>query len=83
MYYMAAGRPTVASPVGDVKSIMERHKVGLLAPDSGFAAAISELLSNQGLCDELGRNARLVAETVFDWKSHVDEIEAFYKKILG
>ena len=83
MYYMAAGRPTVASPVGDVKSIMETHKIGILAQDSGFASAINSLLENQVLCEELGRNSRGVAETVFDWKSHVDEVEEFYKRILG
>jgi glycosyltransferase involved in cell wall biosynthesis len=80
---MAAGRPTVASPVGDVKLIMEQHRLGLLADDSGFAAAISELLANQALCDEVGANARFVAETIFDWKSHVDEVEKFYGSILG
>ena len=35
--YMAAGRPTVASPVGDIKTILEEHEVGLLAGDEAIS----------------------------------------------
>jgi glycosyltransferase involved in cell wall biosynthesis len=82
MYYMAAGRPTVASPVGDVKTIVETYDVGLTASDDGFAQAISSLLGNSHLAEELGRNARQAAETTFSWSHLVDQLVDFYQKLL-
>ncbi len=83
MFYMAAGRPTVASPVGDVKTIMETYRVGLLARDEEFADAIHLLLTNAALREEMGQRARQVAETVLNWSYLVDQLEEFYRYILG
>ena len=82
MYYMAAGRPTVASPIGDIRSIVGDHQVGLLSDDDGFAAALITLLTNDSLRAELGRNARRIAETEYSWPQLVDRLEAFYQRIL-
>lgn len=82
MYYMAAGRPVVASPIGDVKTIVETHRVGLLARDEEFADAFHRILSDDALREELGHNARRTAETVFNWERLVDQLEAFYRRIL-
>ena len=41
--YLAAGRPVVASPVGDVKAILEAHRVGMLADPPAFAAALQDV----------------------------------------
>ena len=82
MYYMAAGRPTIASPIGDIKSIVETHRVGLLADDGGFAAALRTLLTNDQLRAELGRNARHTAETEFSWPRLIERLEAFYQRVL-
>lgn len=83
MYYMAAGRPTVASPIGDIKSIVAEHRVGLLASDDGFAAALQTLLANAALRSELGNNARRVAETDYSWSHLIDRLETFYQHILA
>lgn len=84
MYYMAAGRPTVVSPVGDVASLVETYRVGLLASDvEQFAQALRTLFNNPALCEELGRNARRAAETDLNWERRVDELEAFYYRILN
>lgn len=83
MYYMAAGRPTVASPVGDVAGLIERYRAGLLAADSHqFAEALRVLLENAVLREEMGRNARRAAETDLNWERRIDELEAFYQRIL-
>ncbi len=82
-YYMAAARPTVASPIGDVRTIIETYRVGLLARDEEFADAINRLLSDAALREELGRNARYVAETVLNWSRLVDQLEEFYQRILS
>jgi glycosyltransferase involved in cell wall biosynthesis len=83
MYYMAAGRPVVASPVGDVRTIVENYRVGLLARDEEFADALHRLLYDDALREELGHNARHTAETVFNWERLVNDLEAFYFKILN
>jgi glycosyltransferase involved in cell wall biosynthesis len=82
MYYIAAGRPIVASPVGDVKTIIETHNVGLLASDDSFAEALNQLLTDSTLREELGHNARRAAETVFNWEHRVNDLETFYRRIL-
>lgn len=81
--YMAAGRPTVANPVGDVKTIVEKYGVGLLASDGEFAGAIQRLLVNSQLRQQLGQTARRVAETAFGWPYLIDQMECFYEKLLG
>ncbi|MDW8065797.1 glycosyltransferase family 4 protein [Thermoflexus sp.] len=84
MYYLAAGRPTVASPVGDVAGLIERYRAGLLAADSHqFAEALWVLLENAALREEMGRNARRAAETDLNWERRIDELEAFYQRILS
>jgi len=80
--YLAAGRPTVASPVGDIKMILEAHRVGVLAAADTFADALQALLADVSLRRELGQAARQVAETVFAWPSLIDRLEAFYKRLL-
>ena len=81
--YMAAGRPTVANPVGDVKTIVEEHGIGLLVGPDEFAAGLSALYADPVLRDELGRNARRAAETAFDWERLIDRLEEFYGIVLG
>ncbi len=83
MFYMAAGRPTVASPVGDVPIIMETYRVGLLARDEEFADALWRLLTDDALREELGQNARRTAETGLSWSCLVDQLEEFYLRILS
>jgi len=82
MFYMAAGRPTVASPIGDVGTIIDTYRVGLAARDEEFADAIQRLLSDAALREEIGQQARQVAETVLNWSRLVDQLEIFYAQIL-
>ncbi len=81
--YFCAGRPTVASPIGDVKTILDRYEVGVIARDDEFAASISALLGDPARRQRLGANARTVAETAFAWPALIDQVEAFYFSLLG
>ncbi len=81
--YMAAGRPVVASPIGDVRTIVETYRTGLLADDADFAAAINRLLQEPDLREECGRNARRAAESNFAWPHLIDQLEAFYADLIG
>ncbi len=80
--YMCAGRPTVANPIGDVKTILEKYHVGILAHDDAFKDAISQLLTDFELREALGQNARHTAETVYNWPHLIDQLEEFYQRIL-
>ena len=81
--YLAAGRPVVASPVGDIKAILEAHRVGLLADPPAFAAALQTLFADDALRYELGDTARRVAEAAFGWPALIDQLEAFYARSLA
>jgi glycosyltransferase involved in cell wall biosynthesis len=83
--YMAAGRATVATAVGDVTEVLRVYDVGVLAkpvPDDLAAAAI-DLLDDPARSARLGEEARRVAETVFDWRLRAAELEAFYGRVLA
>jgi len=81
--YLAAGRPTVANPIGDIKTILEQHPVGLLAHEHEFSAAIARLFSERSLADALGSHARYVAEEVFSWRRLMPQLLDFYQQILS
>jgi glycosyltransferase involved in cell wall biosynthesis len=82
--YMSVGRPTVSNPVGDVGELFEKHKIGLLAEwdSEDFAQKIIFLLEHPDIAGEMGRNARRAAETEYNWKQLIRELEKFYYRIL-
>ncbi len=82
-YYLPVGRPLVASPIGEVKYLLETHCIGLLATDEQFAEALHTLFVNDALREEMGNNARRVAETELSWEHLIDKLESFYLRVLG
>ncbi len=83
--FMAAGRPVVATDVGDLGALLRREPVGRLAPDEPgpLAEAVLALLANEQERDQLGRNARHVAETQLAWSMMAERLEQFYVQIAG
>jgi len=79
--YMAAGRPTVASPVGDVRALLERHGGGVLAAPEAFGAALRDLLADPARRAALGAEARRAAETHFNWRNLIPQLESFYQRL--
>ncbi len=82
--YMAAGRATVASAVGDVTTLLEEEPVGLLAADNAdsFATQTLRLLRAPALRARMGTHARQVAETRFNWMMLTEQLESFYQRII-
>lgn len=82
--YLAAGRPIVSNPVGEVGAIMQIHGVGeLTAFDPGpFARGIIRILKDPVLSNEMGKTARKVAETDLAWSGIIDELERAYAYAL-
>ncbi len=83
--YMSAGKPTVATAVGDVTHVVANYEIGVLAEPTAedVAEKVSELLSNPSHLIELGKNARATAETEFDWLKQCHRLVAFYEEKLG
>ena len=83
--YLAAGRPIVASAVGDVKHLFTRYQIGCATVDNptDLANSAFDLLSNPLLMDKLGHNAREVAEKHFSWSTLAKNLEAYYFHVLA
>jgi len=83
--YMAAGRPIVANPVGDVRELFSNHRIGLLAnyDHNDLADKVLALLDNEDLAQELGHNARQVALEHYNWANLIVDLEDLYFRIIG
>ena len=83
--YLSSGKAVVASRVGDVAALIEEGQCGVLAEDSpeDFASKTLEVLRHPDWVDEMGRNARRVAETKLDWRLLTDQLEQFYLRIMS
>lgn len=83
--YLTVGRPVVATHVGDLPLVMERHQFGIATriDPKDFASETFALLNDLPLREGLGQAARRAAEEAFSWKRLVESLAAFYYKILG
>ncbi|MET3812259.1 glycosyltransferase family 4 protein [Arthrobacter sp. UYEF3] len=75
--YMAAAMPIVASSVGQIPSILDDGRTGILVPASdpaALAAALNRLADNPALRDGLGSQAREDAEKRFSWNGVLSRI---------
>lgn len=81
--YLSLGRPTVANPIGDVKTFFDKHDVGLLADwdPVDFADKVMQLLDDSELSQRLGKNARQAA-LQYDYPTLIEKLEDFYLRIL-
>ena len=82
--YLTVGRSVVATDVGDLREVILRYQVGLITENDSadFARKTLELLEQAPLREELGRKARVAAETVFSWDRMTRDLESFYLRIL-
>lgn len=84
--YMAAGRPIVTQPVGDLRFVFEEAgPIGALAGDTPeeFGRAICELLADPDRAEALGRNARRLAEEKYAWPILAARLERYYERLAG
>lgn len=83
---MAMAKPVVATNVGGVPEIVEDGKTGLLVlpGDSGaICQALQQLIEDQGMRDQMGREGRKRVEQMFSLEKHVHKIEQVYAEILS
>lgn len=77
--YMAAGLPIIASAVGQIPSVLDDGRTGILVPPGEpgpLAAALIRLAEDTGLRERLGENAREDAVERFSWDRVLASITA-------
>ena len=82
--YLAAGRPVVATAVGDVAALLADHRAGIVAKPQveEFSAGVLALLQDREFREESGRRARVLAETKLAWLVITADLESFYSRLL-
>ena len=82
--YMAAGRATVATAVGDVADVLSRYPIGRLARDTptDLAQTTLQLLADPDNRLAMERATRHVAESDFAWHLRAAELETFYQTLM-
>lgn len=81
---MAYGCACVASEVGGIPQVMTSGKDGIVIPAKDVQAlkdSIKELLENQKLQKELGRNARKTVEEGYDINKSVQKLLQIYQSV--
>lgn len=82
--YLAAGRPLVTNPTGDLAALVATEGLGVLAPAEprAFATAIVALLRDEARRREIGVRARAFAEGDGSWSARADELERLYDELV-
>ena len=83
--YLAAGRPTLMTDVGDAPGYLERAGAGWAAPAEAGAlgARLAELLADGSALEAAGSRARELAETELSWSRIGERVERVYERVSG
>jgi glycosyltransferase involved in cell wall biosynthesis len=82
---MLAGRPVVASAVGEVPTVLDGGGAGVLVPaadPSALASALDSVLSDPARARQLGAAARARATQAYSFDAMMDGYLALYEKAL-
>jgi len=79
--YLAAGRPIIATRVGDIVDLF-KNNIGYLSNDNPqeFSKTIINAFNNKDSM-LLGNNARRIAENNLSWEILTNDLEKFYDKL--
>jgi glycosyltransferase involved in cell wall biosynthesis len=82
--YMAAGRPVISNPVGEMERLLKDEEAGLLVPPTaaGFAEGCLALLDDDVAARKKGEKARILAEERLAWPKVIERLERFYEETL-
>ena len=79
-----AGIPVVASNVGDLGDAVEDGNTGFLVPPKDVPAlrdALLSILSNPERCSQMGRRAKELADTEYNWAHIAKRTVEFYRTL--
>ena len=82
--YMAAGKPIIANPVGDIDYFIKKYGVGVTAGfmPADIAEKMTMLVRNPGLMKRCAANSIKTAQNVLSWGKISKQMEKTYMKIL-
>lgn len=83
--YLAAGRPIVSNPVGDIKVLFTAFDIGYLTDEtpSAFAHGLLRAIEDPEAAARKGQIGRSVAENVLSWRQLSVRMEEHYHLIHG
>lgn len=81
--YLAAGRPIVSNPVGDIKELFKVYDIGYLTDETpeAFGGGLLRAIEDPASAEAKARNARYVAERVLSWAQLSVRMEEHYRRI--
>lgn len=82
---LAAGKACVASRVGGIENVVKDGVSGLLTDPGdvdGISEAVSSLLGQRGLREDMGRKGQSLVREKFSVDSMADKMIALYKEVL-
>ena len=81
---MAMGKPVIVSRRGILPELVEHEKHGLVIDDTAenIADAILYMVEHPEKREEMGRNARLKAQTCFDSRTQAETMIKIYEELL-
>ena len=81
--YLAAGRPIVSNPVGDIKELFAAYDIGYLTDEEpeAFSDGLNRALEDRAAAEVKGQTARFVAERVLSWARLSVRLEEHYQLI--
>ena len=82
--YLAAGRPIVTHPTGDMEAWIGSTGAGILASEDPveFADEVIRLMNDPRRCLKMGRQARRLAEGELSWSTLAARVEGFYYRLI-
>lgn len=83
---LAAGKPVLINAGGWLAETIERNACGrFISPDrpAALAETLMELSQNSGLCAQMGRNARALAEREFDRNLLAARLEGLLEQVVA
>lgn len=81
MYALGAGKPVIATKVGGLKEVLEDGESALLVEYGAaqrWAAAMGELVRDEGLRERLGRGANQSARDRYGWGRSAQQTRSLY-----
>jgi glycosyltransferase involved in cell wall biosynthesis len=81
---MAAGRPIVTNPTGDLGAFIGEAQAGLLAGEepNAMADAVARILADRSLAEALGENGRRAAVERLAWPILADNVLSLYQRVI-
>lgn len=83
--YLAAGRPVLLNPYGDLCWFSQKHPKGLILTEwneSDIEKKINDIYNGKYDLNQMGKYNRRIAENEYSWMSQSSKLEKFYKTIL-